>query len=297
MGRYINFNDYFTKIFGGKVVKLSLDGGCSCPNRDGTLSTKGCIFCSERGSGDFAANPKDSILNQIESQKSLLKKWNGKYFIAYFQNFTNTYGDISRLKNLYNSVLEIPGIVGISIATRCDCLGDDVLDLLCALNRKTFLWLELGMQSSNENTIKLINRGYSHKIFDERARELKKLGIKFLPHVIFGLPYETKSDMVNSIEYVKDLNPFGIKIQSLYIQSDSPLYNFYLEKKFPLLSKEEYVHLVCDAIESIPKEIVYHRLTGDADRSKLIAPKWSADKLSVLSSIEKELKSRGLPLL
>lgn len=295
--RYISFNEYFKYIFGEKVIKLSLDGGFTCPNRDGKISTQGCIFCSEKGSGDFSASRLDNIELQIQSQINLLKsKWESKSYIAYFQNFTNTYKDIEYLKELYNNVIKIENIVGLSIATRADCLSDEVLDLLEEINKKTLLWLELGLQSVNEETIELINRGYTHKVFHENVLKLKERNIKFLLHLIFGLPNESKKEVEKTLEYVKSINPFGVKIHSLYIQNDSPLYNYYLENKFPLLTKDDYVKLVCDAIEFLPDNTIYHRLTGDPNKEKLVAPLWTANKLGVLSSIDKELKNRRVPL-
>ncbi|WP_138159640.1 TIGR01212 family radical SAM protein [Peptoniphilus catoniae] len=297
MRRFLDFNTFFTNKFKAKVAKLSLNSGASCPNRDGTLSKGGCIFCSERGSGDFTSDYKD-IDKQIYEQKNLLsKKWKAKYYIAYFQSFTNTYGDINKLRDLYNYVVSKEDIVGLSLATRADCLDDKVMEMLLELNKKTFLFLELGMQSVNENTIKFINRGYSHETFDENIKILKKNKIKFLTHLIFGLPCEDKGDILKSVNYIKDIHPFGVKFHCLYIQTDSPLYAYYKNKPFRLLSKDEYVNLVCDAIEILPKDIVIHRLTGDADKKKLIAPLWAADKLSVISSIDKELKNRGLDLV
>ncbi len=296
--RYLSFNTYFQKIFGEKIAKLSLDAGNTCPNRDGTLSYNGCIFCSERGSGDFTSENFKNINIQIEQQKLLLsKKWQCSKFIAYFQNFTNTYGDINKLSKLYNEVIKRDDIVGISIATRCDCLSDEVLKMLDELNKKTFLWLELGMQTTNENTLQFINRGYSHKVFDENIKKLKKHNIKFLIHMILGLPYETKQDMINTVKYIADTHPFGVKFHSLYIQNDAPIYELYLKNSFKLLSKDEYIDIICDCIEILPKDIVIHRLTGDADKKKLIAPIWCADKLSVIASINKELKNRNLKLI
>ncbi|RVU55372.1 TIGR01212 family radical SAM protein [Anaerosphaera multitolerans] len=293
MRRFLSFNDYFKAQFNEKVVKLSLDGGMSCPNRDGTLSFKGCLFCSEKGSGDFAGNRFNTIDEQINEQKKLLsKKWKSNKYIAYFQNFTNTYGDIDYLSNLYNYVISKKDIVGLSIATRADCLNNEVMKMLVDLNKKTFLWVELGLQTVNENTIKLINRGYSHQIFNENIKRLQENNIRFLTHLIFGLPYENREDFQNTVEYVKAIHPFGVKIHSLYIQKDSPIYDFYLKNKFKLLEKDEYVEIVCNTLDFLPKDIVIHRITGDPDKRKLVAPKWCADKLSVISSIDKELKNR-----
>lgn len=298
MRRFLSFNDYFKYKFNGKVVKLSLDAGCTCPNRDGNISNRGCIFCSEKGSGDFAASREYSINEQIKSQKILLsKKWNSNKYIAYFQNFTNTYGDINYLKNLYNEIIKNEEIIGLSIATRADCLDDEVMKMLVELNKKTFLWVELGMQSINEKSIDFINRGYSHEVFNENIKKLKNNNIRFLTHIIFGLPDENYEDMIKTVNYVRDIHPFGVKFHSLYIQNDSPLAKYYLENPFNLISKEDYINIVCDAIEILPKDIVIHRLTGDPDREKLIAPLWTKDKLSVISSIDKELKKRNLEIL
>ena len=200
-------------------------------------------------------------------------------------------------KNLYNHVIEKDEIVGLSIATRADCLGDDVMDMLDDLNKKTFLFLELGMQSIHDDSLEFINRGYDHRTFDLAARKLKDHNIKFLTHVIFGLPGESKEQMLESVKYLKDLKPFGVKFHSLYIQEDARLAKYYRDHPFKLLTKDEYVNLVCDSIEILPKDIVIHRLTGDADKEKLIAPLWVADKLSVIGSIEKELKKRKLALI
>ena len=297
MRRFLDFNTYFRSVFNEKVVKLSLSSTATCPNRDGSISNKACIFCSERGSGDFTSLKNDIDL-QIEEQKKLMaKKWKSNSYIAYFQNFTNTYGDIDYYKNLYNHVIEKDEIVGLSIATRADCLGDDVMDMLDALNKKTFLFLELGMQSIHDESLEFINRGYDHKTFDLAARKLKDHNIKFLTHVIFGLPGESKEQMLESVKYLKDLKPFGVKFHSLYIQEDARLAKYYRDYPFKLLTKDQYVNLVCDSIEILPKNIVIHRLTGDADKEKLIAPLWAADKLSVIGSIEKELKKRKLALI
>lgn len=298
MKRYLSFHDFFSAAFGEKIIKCSLDGNFSCPNRDGTLSKTGCLFCSERGSGDFAAEKTLSISEQILSQQQLLsKKWTSNSYIAYFQNFTNTYGSLEKMRHLYSQVLEQEEIVGLSIATRCDCLGEDVLYLLEELKEKTFLWLELGMQTVNEETLQIINRGYSHRQFDRVAQELKRRKILFLPHVIFGLPKETDRDFANSISYIKDLHPFGVKFHNLYLQKNSPLYAYYRSQPFDFLSKEEYIETVVTALKTLPRDMVIHRLTGDPDKSQLIAPKWCADKLSLLSTIDKELKEENIPLI
>lgn len=294
MERYYSLNQYFKNKYGEKVGKLSLDGGFSCPNRDGSLSTAGCIFCSEKGSGDFT-NSGLSIRDQIERQKEVAKnKWQVKKFVAYFQAFTNTYGPVDFLRNVYLQVLDDPDIVGLAIATRADCLSDEVLDLLEELSKLTDLWIEIGMQSVKEETISYINRGYSHKYLDQKLEGLRKRNIKFLLHVIFGLPGEDEKDMLASIDYINESGAFGIKIHSLYIQRDSGLYKKYLEDAFPILTKDQYTDLVVKALGLLSDDIVVHRITGDGDKDKLVAPLWSADKLSVIGEINRKLKIESL---
>ncbi len=291
--RYYSLNEYFKNKYGEKVGKLSLDAGFSCPNRDGKLSNLGCVFCSEKGSGDFTSGNL-SLFNQIEEQKKInKKKWNNKKFIAYFQNFTNTYGDLEYLKKIYLEVLDDKDIVGLAIATRADCLDENVLDLLEDLSKRCELWIEIGMQSSNKETIKYINRGYSHEYLVDKLKDLQNRKIRYLLHVIFGLPGETKEDMMNSIKFVNESNAFGIKIHSLYIQNDTNIYKDYLNGNIKLLEKDEYTDLVVDAISLLNKNIVIHRITGDGDKSKLVAPLWAADKLSVIGEINKKLKFKN----
>ncbi|WP_085875952.1 TIGR01212 family radical SAM protein [Peptoniphilus vaginalis] len=298
MRRFLSFNDFFKEYFGGKTVKLSLDGGFSCPNRDGRLSNTGCIFCSDEGSGEFASSKYLSIEEQIESQKKFLKnKWKAENYIAYFQNFTNTYGDLDDLKRIYDQVADRDDVSGISIATRCDCLDDEKIEYLKEISEKKTLWLELGMQSVNEETIKLINRGYSHKLFDDTINKLKDANILFLLHAIFGLPYESQGDFDKTINYIKDLAPFGVKFHNLYILKDSPIYNLYKNKNFKILSKEEYVDLILRALDRIDEKTVVHRITGDPPKSKLYEPKWCADKLSVISEIDKALKESNKKII
>ncbi len=294
MERYYSLNQYFKNKYGEKVGKLSLDGGFSCPNRDGTLSTAGCIFCSESGSGDFT-NSSLCIRDQIEKQKEIAKnKWQVNKFVAYFQAFTNTYGPVDILRKIYYQVLEDPDIVGLAIATRADCLSDEVLDLLEELAKITDLWIEIGMQSIKEDTIDYINRGYSHNYLDQKLETLRKRNIKFLLHVIFGLPGEDEKDMLASIDYVNKSGAFGIKIHSLYIQNDSGLYKKYLADDFPILTKDQYTDLVVKALEILNDDIVVHRITGDGDKNKLVAPLWSADKLSVIGEINRKLKIENM---
>ena len=298
MRRFLSFNDFFREYFSGKSVKLSLDAGFSCPNRDGRLSNIGCIFCSDEGSGEFAASKNLSISEQIESQKIFLeKKWKAKNYIAYFQNFTNTYGSLQSLKNIYDEVANRDDIVGISIATRCDCLGNEKIEYLREISRKKTLWLELGMQSVNENTIKLINRGYTHEIFDETVKKLKDANILFLIHAIFGLPFEDQNDFKNTIKYIREVAPFGVKFHNLYILKGSPIYELYKNKNFRLLSREKYIQTILYALENINDKTVVHRITGDPPKKNLFEPKWCADKLSVISEIDKRLKELDKDIL
>lgn len=281
------------RIFGNKVIKLSLDGGFTCPNRDGTLGTKGCIFCGEEGSGEFAASRNLSIKDQMEAQKELLsRKWSTDKCIAFFQNFTNTYSTVKDLEEKYLEAISQDGIVGLAIATRPDCLSEEILDLLSKFNRKTFLWVELGLQTIHERTSKFIRRGYKLDCYKEAVKQLNKRNIKVVTHLIFGLPNETRDDILSSVEYVSNTNTWGIKFHMLYIQEGTDLLTYYKKHPFHILSRDEYISLVCDSIEILPDNMVIHRLTGDGKRELLIQPKWTLDKLKVLSGVDMELKRR-----
>lgn len=293
INRYNTLNSYFKNKYGEKILKVSLDGGFSCPNRENGL--KGCLFCSEKGAGEFAGSRNLSITEQITEQIEFLKnKSKSNKYIAYFQNFTNTYDTVENLEKVYFEALNNENIIGIAIATRADCLNDKIIDLLDLINKKFELWIELGFQTSNEKTANLIRRGYDNSVFSKAVDKLKKKNIKIVTHLIFGLPYEIEEDWINSIKYISDLNIWGIKFHSLYIQNDSDIYNYYIENKFTLISKKEYVSIVCKAISLIPKDYIVHRITGDGDKSKLYLPKWSADKLSVIGAINKELKLKDI---
>ena len=291
--RYNNFNSYMRERFGEKVMKLSLDGGFTCPNRDGSLGRSGCIFCSDQGSGEFSADRRLPIREQLDQQIELLSdKWKTGSYIAYFQNFTNTYGSPDYLRAIYEEALAYPGVVGLAIATRPDCLDREVLDLLEELNSKTFLWIELGLQTVNPKVGKFIRRGYNLDVYDQAVDNLKKRNIRVVSHVIFGLPHESPEDMLKTIDYVGQKGTWGIKIHSLYLQEATDLYDYYRQEGFYIMTREEYVGLVADAIEILPKSMVIHRLTGDAKKDVLVEPLWSADKLKVLTSIDRELKLR-----
>lgn len=302
MERYYSLSKYLKDKFGVKVGKVCLDGGFTCPNRDGTLSRLGCIYCSESGSGEFAgcrdASNQRSIKEQIAYQKSMYgDKWKVEKYISYFQNFTNTYKPVDDLKRIYDEALDDPDIVGLDIATRADALEDEKIELLKEYDRKTETWIELGMQSIHSKTIEFINRGYSHSYFDKKARALIDDGFKIIVHVILGLPTETREDMLDTFRYVRDLHPFGIKIHSLFIDKNSRLGKLYMKEPFRVLTQEEYVDLVCDGMEILPKDIVYHRITGDPFRDNLITPEWTKYKCRVISSIQKELKNRNVPFI
>lgn len=293
--RYNTLNNELQRVFGEKIMKLSLDGGFTCPNRDGTLGNKGCIFCSDEGSGEFAGSRFVSIKEQVESQKRLVSRKNkSNKYIAYFQNFTNTYGPVERLEKIYDEALNIDGIVGLAIATRPDCLDEDVLDLLSRLNKRTFLWIELGLQSIHEDSAKFIRRGYPLSTYNNAIEKLKERNIKVVTHLIIGLPHEVKEDILESVKHVANTDTWGVKLHSLYIQKDTDLYKYYSNNPFSIFSKDEYVDIIVDALRLLPRDMVIHRVTGDGKKELLYEPKWSADKLNVLTSIDKELKNRDV---
>lgn len=292
--RYLSFNYEMKRLFNSKVIKLSLDGGFTCPNRDGTIGDKGCIFCGEEGSGEFAASRSLSLEKQIESQKELLsKKWSEGKYIAYFQNFTNTYSTYEDLKQKYNLAISQEGVVGLAIATRPDCLTEEILELLEEINKKTFLWVELGLQSIHERTIKFIRRGYPLETYDEAIKQLNKRNIKVVTHIIFGLPNESREEILYTVKYVANTNTWGVKLHLLYIQRDTDLHEYYKKSPFHILTREEYISLIVDSIEQLRSNMVIHRLTGDCKRALLVEPLWSLDKLRVLSGIDMELKRRN----
>ena len=287
-------NNFLKEKFNEKIYKVSLDGGFTCPNRDGKVSRGGCIFCSENGSGDFTATKLKSIHAQIEEQIDLVsKKYKGDKYIAYFQNFTNTYAEVSYLRKIYEEALSHEKIVGLAIATRPDCLGDDVLELLAELNKKTFLWVELGLQTLNDDVAKYFNRAYETEIYKEASEKLNKLNIKFVTHIIIGLPKEENDDYLKTAIFAQNCGTWGIKLHLMYVVKNTPLEKLYLNGDLKVNTKEEYVEKVVNVLENISSEIVVHRLTGDGDRETLVAPLWSIKKIDVLNSIHKELKRRN----
>lgn len=285
---YYSFNQYLKDTFGCKVYKISINAGFTCPNRDGTLGTRGCIFCSRGGSGDFAESSSLSVTEQIESGKQRISKKikSGKY-IAYFQAFTNTYAPVEVLAEKYCEAINHPDIVGISIATRPDCLGEEVLTLLSEINKIKPVFVELGLQTIHEKTAEYIRRGYPLSVYDNAIKALKKAGINTVVHLIIGLPNESREEMLESVEYACKSGADGIKLQLLHILKGTDLADDYLSGKFETLSMEEYLSIIKDCVEIIPKNVVIHRLTGDGPKKDLIAPLWSADKKSVLNALNK----------
>ena len=288
---YLSFSKYLKDKFGQKVYKISLDGGFTCPNRDGKAGTRGCIFCSKGGSGDFAESREMSITEQIESGKKKVEKKikSGKY-IAYFQAFTNTYAPVEMLRQKYEEAINHPDIVALSIATRPDCLGDDVLKLLDEMNKIKPVFVELGLQTIHQKSAKYIRRGYDLSVYDKAVRDLKKIGVNVVVHVILGLPNESENDMLETVKYVCESGANGIKLQLLHVIDGTDLAKDYEKGLFKTLEFDEYVNLIVKCVKIIPKDIVIHRLTGDGAKKDLIAPLWSADKKRVLNAINKELR-------
>lgn len=291
-----NTVDYFLKNeFGKKVVKLSLDGGFTCPNRDGTVGNRGCIFCSEQGSGEFAGSRCVSISEQIQSQIEMLKgKWSDAKYLAYFQNFTNTYSDAETLRKIYDEALSSGSISGLCIATRPDCLSEEVLDLLAEYSEKTFLWVELGLQTVNDDSAKFIRRGYSLDVFDSAVEELRKRGIRTVAHLILNLPGETRDDAFRSLDHVIGCGVWGVKLHMLHVLKDTDLCDYYMQTPFHFMSIDEYVNLIVDMISAMPPDMVVHRITGDGSRDSLVAPLWTLNKKYIIGNVEKRLKERGL---
>lgn len=287
---YLSFNKYLKDKFGQKVYKISLDGGFTCPNRDGKTGTRGCIFCSKGGSGDFAESREMSITEQIENGKKRVEKKikSGKY-IAYFQAFTNTYAPVEMLRQKYEEAINHPDIVALSIATRPDCLGDDVLRLLDETNKIKPVFVELGLQTIHQKSAKYIRRGYDLSVYDKAVRDLKKIGVNVVVHVILGLPNESENDMLETVKYVCESGANGIKLQLLHVIDGTDLAKDYEKGLFKTLEFDEYVNLIVKCVKIIPKDIVIHRLTGDGAKKDLIAPLWSADKKRVLNAINKAL--------
>lgn len=292
---FYSANDFYREKLGTKLIKLALDGGFTCPNRDGTLSDKGCIFCSGKGSGDFAAERSLSISKQIELMKDKMSaKWGkDKAYMAYFQAFTNTYAPLDRLEKLYNEAISCDGVAALSVATRPDCINEDICALLKSLSDKVYVCVELGLQTSSDKTAEFINRCYKTEVYKNAVSLLNGFGIDVITHIILGLPGEDYSDMLKSVQYAINCGTSGLKLQMLHILKGTGLAELYRTKPFHTFTFEEYISLIVDIIERIPPQIVIHRLTGDGDKRLLIEPWWSLDKRRVLNSISREFRLRG----
>ena len=286
-------NQYLKEKYGKKIYKISIDGGFTCPNRDGRLDTRGCIFCSAGGSGDFAEDRSLSITEQIERGKRRVEfkmpsdQTDGNKYIAYFQAFTNTYAPVEHLKSLYMEAVRHPDIVAISIGTRPDCLPEDVLNLLGEINIIKPVWVELGLQTIHEKTADYIRRGYPLPVYDKAVEELKRRDIEIITHVILGLPGESREDMLESVKYVGDSGVQGIKLQLLHVLKGTDLEKDYKAGLFKCMTMEEYINLIEDALDILPEDIIIHRMTGDGPKRILVAPEWSADKKRVLNELNK----------
>ena len=286
-------NQYLKEKYGKKIYKISIDGGFTCPNRDGRLDTRGCIFCSAGGSGDFAEDRSLSVTEQIERGKRRVEskmpsdQTGGNKYIAYFQAFTNTYAPVEHLKSLYMEAVRHPDIVAISIGTRPDCLPEDVLNLLGEINSIKPVWVELGLQTIHEKTADYIRRGYPLSVYDKAVEELKRRDIEIITHVILGLPGESREDMLESVKYVGDSGVQGIKLQLLHVLKGTDLEKDYKAGLFKCMTMEEYINLIEDALDILPEDIIIHRMTGDGPKRILVAPEWSADKKRVLNELNK----------
>lgn len=298
LGKPYHSLDYEMKQrFGTKVYKIALDGGMTCPNRDGRLDTRGCIFCSEGGSGDFAAPRRESAASQIEEAAARIRRKLGdspEAYIAYFQSYTNTYAPVEYLRELFTDAIRHPGVRVLSIATRPDCLPDEVLDLCAELNRIKPVWLELGLQTIHEDTAAFIRRGYPLDCFEDTLRRLRARGLDAIVHVILGLPGEDRERMLQTVSWLTGQDVQGIKLQLLHVLKGTDLADLYTASPFPVMTLEEYADLVTDCIALLPPDMVVHRITGDGPKSLLIAPLWSANKRLVLNTLTRRFKERGI---
>lgn len=293
--RYYTLDYYYKQKYNSKVFKVALNGNFTCPNRDGTISKDGCIFCSASGSGDFAGDKNKPLKIQFEEIKEILhKKWKDAKYIVYFQANTNTYAPISKLKTLFNEAITLDqNIVGINIATRPDCISNETLDYLSELNKKIPVVIELGLQTIHESTAKLINRGYELNVFVDAVKKLKDNNIEVVVHIINGLPHETKDMMLQTVKFLNDLEIDGIKIHSLFILKDTKLAKMYFNNEFTVQSLEDYVDVVTEQLALINENTVIHRINGDAPRDLLIEPQWSIKKLVVMNEIDKVMKQKN----
>jgi len=293
---YNTLNNYYRHRFNSKVFKIALNGDFTCPNRDGKISTLGCIFCTDSGSGEFGGLKHESLQEQFNRIKKIMeKKWENGKFIVYFQSFSNTYGPITKLRKLYYEALSLDkDIIGLNIGTRPDCFNDEIYDLLSEINEKTYLTVELGLQTMHDKTLKLINRGHDLSNFENTVRNLRKRKINVVVHIINGLPGETLEMMLDTARYLNQLDIQGIKIHMLYIVKNTPIYRIYEKKPFPLLSMKDYVEIVVRQLTLINDQIIIHRLTGDPEANALIEPKWSLKKFIIVNEIDKLMRKNKL---
>ncbi|MNZ80590.1 coproporphyrinogen III oxidase [compost metagenome] len=291
--RFHTWNTEMRREFGDKVFKVMLDAGFTCPNRDGSIAKGGCTFCSARGSGDFAGSRRDDLITQFNTIRDRQHlKWPHAKYIGYFQAYTNTYAPLETLKEYYEAILQQPGVVGLSIATRPDCLPDDVIEYLAELNERTYLWVEMGLQTIHESTSELINRAHDSKCYIDAVEKLRKRNIRVCTHIIYGLPQETHEMMLDTGRAVANMDVQGIKIHLLHLMRKTPMVKQYDAGLLRFLEKDEYINLIVDTLEFLPPEMIVHRLTGDAPRDLLIGPMWSLKKWEVLNAIDDELKRR-----
>ena len=287
--RYHTLNYYYKNLFNEKIIKISLNAGFSCPH----LKSGGCIYCSNLGSGEYAGNKNDDLITQFNEGKKLMSKWHGKY-IGYFQARTNTYAPLNILKEKYETILKLDDVIGLAIATRPDSISEECLEYLSELNKKTFLTVELGLQTIHEKTALLINRGHSLDCFVDMVNKLREKNINVVIHIINGLPYETKDMMIETIKFLNKLDIQGIKIHMLHILKNTKLEKIYKSNPFPLLTKDQYIEIVCEQLRYLRPEIVIHRLTGDPKEDDLIEPKWTLKKIDVLNGIDKYMKKNNI---
>ncbi|MFB9325222.1 TIGR01212 family radical SAM protein [Paenibacillus aurantiacus] len=291
--RFHTWNYEMREQFQGKVFKVTLDAGFTCPNRDGSIAKGGCTFCSARGSGDFAGSRRDDLITQFNTIRDRQhQKWPDAQYIGYFQAYTNTYAPVDELREYYETVLALPGVVGLSIATRPDCLPDDVVDYLAELNERTYLWVEMGLQTVHESTSALINRAHDTACYLDAVARLRARGIRVCAHIIYGLPQETHGMMLDTGRAVAQMDVQGIKIHLLHLMRKTPMVKQYEAGLLRFLERDEYINLVVDTLELLPPEMIVHRVTGDAPRDLLIGPMWSTNKWDVLNGIDKELRRR-----
>ncbi|MDD6273055.1 MAG: TIGR01212 family radical SAM protein [bacterium] len=292
--RYYTLDYFYKHKFNSKVFKVSLNGGFTCPNKDGKVGKRGCIYCSNSGSGEYAGDKTKDIVTQFNEVKEvMLKKWPNAKYIGYFQANTNTYASVDVLKQKYEPILKLDNVVGLSIATRADSISDECLDYLTSLNDRTYLTIELGLQTIHEKTSILINRCHTLDCFDNMVNRLRERNINVVVHIINGLPYETKEMMIETVKHISSLDVQGIKIHALSVLKNTVLEEYYNNKSFKLLTRDEYIDIVCDQLEYLREDIVVNRLTGDPKKEDLIAPDWLINKTTIINDIDKEMKKRN----